>query len=80
MFGTLRGSLLKMLLAFFAGAISMLIFLTPGDFKIGDLMDPDKRAEIVDFNQAAVRIEQANDDTLYYAYQVREYVNERVKN
>ena len=63
-----------MLLAFFAGAISMLFFLTPGKIKLDDLLDDSKRAEMVDFDRAAARTEEARDIALFYAYKAKRYI------
>ncbi len=68
-----RPSILTLLLAFFAGAICMFLFLTPGKVQYKDVLDPVKRQEMVDFQHAAKRVESMTD---YYAYQAKRYVKD----
>ncbi len=78
----MRGTFIKVLVAYFAGAITMLVFLSPGKFKLEDLQNytprniaqPEKRAELVDFNQAARRVEKAGFMADYYARQAKKYI------
>ncbi len=53
-----RRPFLSLLIAFFAGALCMLLFLAPGKFHLKDLLDSRQRAGIVNFDQAARRVEQ----------------------
>ena len=75
--GTIRGAILRMLLAFFAGAVTMLFILAPGQVRLEDLLDQEKRSEVVDFNRAADRIERASDLTAFYAHRARRYIGDK---
>jgi len=75
--GTIRGAILRMLLAFFAGAITMLFILAPGQVRIREIFDQKKRSEMIDFNQAADRVERANDLAVFYAHRARQYVRDK---
>ena len=76
-----RASILTPLLTFFIGAISMLLFLTPGETRYQDLLDPVKRTEMVDFDRVAQRVESVGDKTMsiYYAYQAKRYIKDAPK-
>jgi len=41
-----RLAILQILVAYFGGAITMLLFLTPGKVSLNDLLDPEKRAHL----------------------------------
>ncbi|MCK4627842.1 MAG: hypothetical protein KAT56_02500 [Sedimentisphaerales bacterium] len=75
--GTIRGAILRMLMAFFAGAVTMLFILTPGQVRIKDIFDQQQRSKMIDFNQAADRVERANDLTLFYANRARRYLRDK---
>ena len=77
--GTIRGAILRMLLAFFAGAITMLFFLSPGEIRMQDLLDREKRTQVADFDQAADRVEKANTLALYYAGRAKQYIKDRLQ-
>ena len=53
----IRLAILRILVAYFAGAITMLLFLTPGKVSFNHLLDPEKRAHLADFDQAADKLE-----------------------
>jgi len=59
--GSKRRTLFLMLVAFFAGAISMLVFLAPGQINFQELLDENKRSRIADFDQASVKLERFGD-------------------
>jgi len=75
--GTIRGAILRMLLAFFVGAIAMLFILAPGQVRLTDLLDQEKRSKVVDFNRAADNVEKASDLTVFYAHRARRYIGEK---
>ena len=54
----IRLDILRILLAYFVGAITMLLFLTPGKVSLNDLLDPEKRDHLADFDQAADKVEE----------------------
>ena len=74
----IQGTILRMLLAFFAGAIAMLFWLVPGKVRLEDLLDSKKRCEMADFDQAADKVEEANELALFYAYKVKRYVEDKI--
>lgn len=75
--GTIRGAILRMLLAFFAGAVTMLFILAPGQVRLTDLLDQEKRAKVVNFNLAADNVEKVSDLTVFYAHCARRYVRDK---
>jgi len=56
--GSKRRTLFLMLMAYFAGAITMLLFLTPGKVSLNDLLDPEKRVHLADFDRTADKVEE----------------------
>ncbi|MFC1782142.1 hypothetical protein ACFL02_00985 [Planctomycetota bacterium] len=52
-------AILRIFLAYFAGAITMLLFLAPGKISLNDLLDPEKRVHLADFDQAADKLEKS---------------------
>ncbi|MCF7958645.1 MAG: hypothetical protein K9M57_09385 [Phycisphaerae bacterium] len=75
-----RPSLLTLLLTFFAGAISMFLFLTPGKVHYRDILDPGKRQEMADFTNAAKQVERVGDMATYYAYRAKHYIKDEPEN
>ena len=73
-----KWSLLRFLLVYFAGAISMLLFLVPGKIKLKDVFDGEKLSAMADFNHAADKVENANDRATYYAHQAWYYLRDKV--
>jgi len=71
--------MLRILLSFFAGAVAMLLFLAPGELRLSDLCDKGKTAQITDFNQAAQRIERANELAIFYAYKASEAIGQKIR-
>lgn len=67
-----------MLIAFFAGVISTLFFLTPGKVQLKDLLVEKERDKLVDFDQAADRVEKANDLALFYASKAGRYIKDKI--
>jgi len=76
--GTIRGAILRMLLAFFAGAIAMLFVLTPGKVRYRDLFSANERNNMADFDQAADRVEKGHEVALYYARKAKRYAKEQL--
>ena len=72
-------SVFKLLIGFFAGIIATLTVLAPGKFNLGDFLDKEKRTHWPDFNQAADRVEQANDMAWFYAAQARKYIKQKIE-
>ena len=68
---------MRMLLAFFVGAITMLFILTPGPVRIKDLFDQEKRSEMVDYNHVADGVERAGDLAVFYAHRARRYIGDK---
>jgi len=73
-----RGFILRFLLAFLAGAISMLLLLSPGKLQLQTLFDKDSWAKTPDFEKAAERVENAPDIAVFYACKAKEYVKDKI--
>jgi len=69
-------SLLGLLMAFCLGAVGMLLLLTPGEIKFSDkvkaLGDREKREEIVSFESARDRVDDATNRLVDYIRSARE--------
>ena len=65
---------MRLMLAFCAGAISMLLFLTPGDIDYKGLLDKEKRAEMINFDKAVEKVEKIPGLASYYACQAEKYI------
>jgi hypothetical protein len=68
----------RLLFAFLAGAISMLLLLTPGKLQWQTLFDKDSWAKTPDFEKAAERVENAPDMAVFYACKAKEYVKDKI--
>ena len=71
-------SILRMLMAFFAGALAMLVFLAPGQLPVNDLLDKERRSQIVDFNLVADNIETMTDSALLFAGAAKEKLKTKI--
>ena len=76
--GTLRGNFLRLLLAYFAGATSMLFLLVPGEISLPDLREPQRLADKVDFTRAADKVEKAGDLALFYSFKAKQLLREKI--
>lgn len=76
--GTLRGNFLRLLLAYFAGAVSMLFLLVPGEIRLPDLREPHKLAEKVNFTHAADKVEEAGDLAIFYSFKAKQMLKEQI--
>ncbi|OQA10837.1 MAG: hypothetical protein BWY65_00354 [Firmicutes bacterium ADurb.Bin373] len=75
-----RWGLLKMVLAFFAGVLTTLYFLVPGKTGPTLLVNGDRQVQIGQLGQAGDKVEELSDRALAYAYQAKDYLQERMKN
>jgi len=75
-----RWGLLKMLLAFFAGVLTTLYFLVPGKTGPTLLVNGDRQVQFDQLGQAGDKVEELSDRALAYAYQAKDYLQERMKN
>jgi hypothetical protein len=63
-----RLSLFACLIAYVAGVLSAIYFLAPGKINSADLLDPSKWSQLVDWDQAAEKVEKkAADIEEFYA-------------
>ena len=72
-----RWSLLRFLMVYFAGAISMLVFLTPGKIPLKDLFNRDRLSHLADFDHAADKIENISDLAGLYSSKAYHYISEK---
>ncbi len=72
-----QNTILLLLMAYFAGAISMLLFLTPGKLDIDKLRNSEQRKEIADFEKAAEKIEEMTNEALLHFYHSRRYIKDK---
>jgi len=75
-----RWGLLKMVLAFFAGVLTTLYFLVPGKTGPTLLVNGDRQVQFDQLGQAGDKVEELSDRALAYAYQAKDYLQERMKN
>ncbi len=75
-----RWGLLKMVLAFFAGVLTTLYFLVPGKTGPTLLVNGDRQVQLNQLGQAGDKVEELSDRALAYAYQAKDYLQERMKN
>jgi len=69
-----------MVLAFFAGVLTTLYFLVPGKTGPTLLVNGDRQVQIGQLGQAGDKVEELSDRALAYAYQAKDYLQERMKN
>jgi len=69
-----------MVLAFFAGVLTTLYFLVPGKTGPTLLVNGDRQVQFDQLGQAGDKVEELSDRALAYAYQAKDYLQERMKN
>ncbi len=72
-------SLLGLLISFFAGAITMLVFLSPGQMEVQNikkLLTQGEKPKVNNFQQTADKVEKVNDMARFYANQAGKYISE----
>ena len=69
---------IRTIIVFVAGVATGVYLFGPERPTVGNLLDPDERRKVVDFDQAGQRVSEAADMVGFYACKAKDYVGDRL--
>lgn len=73
-----RLGLLSCLVAYVAGVLTAIYLLAPGKINSADLLEPSRWSQLVDWNRAGEKVNQAGDITALYAHHAKKYIGNQL--